>query len=96
MKPRHKKLAVLTWLVMVVAAFTVGQLLHTPNIQSYDTGQSGQAERTLNDLKVTSPPGEHVLLQRQQVLCLRVTPVKPRNQGIAGILHAPEPEAPPR
>jgi RND superfamily putative drug exporter len=60
---RHKKLAVLTWLVMVVAAFTVGQLLHTPNIQSYDTGQSGQAERTLNDLKVTSPPGEHVLIQ---------------------------------
>ena len=60
---RHRKLAVLTWLVMVVAAFTVGQLLHTPNIQSYDTGQSGQAERTLNDLKVTSPPAEHVLIQ---------------------------------
>jgi putative drug exporter of the RND superfamily len=60
---RHKKLAVLTWLVMVVAAFAVGQMLHTPNIQSYDTGQSGQAERTLNDLKVTSPPAEHILIQ---------------------------------
>jgi RND superfamily putative drug exporter len=60
---RHRKLAVLTWLVMVVAAVAVGQLLHTPNIQSYDTGQSGRAERTLNDLKVTSPPGEHILIQ---------------------------------
>ena len=60
---RHRKLAVLTWLVMVVAAIAVGQLLHTPNIQSYDTGQSGQAERTLNDLKVTTPPAEHVLIQ---------------------------------
>jgi putative drug exporter of the RND superfamily len=59
---RHKKLAVLTWLVMVVAAFMVGQLVHTPNINSYDTGQSGQAERTLSQLKVTSPPGEHVLI----------------------------------
>ncbi len=59
---RHKKLAVLTWLVMVVAAFMVGQLVHTPNLNSYDTGQSGQAERTLSQLKVTSPPGEHVLI----------------------------------
>src|SRR3984885_6794550 len=60
---RHRKLAVLTWLVMVVAAFTVGQLLHTPNIQSYDTAQPGRAGRTLNDLKVPSPPAEHVLIQ---------------------------------
>ncbi len=60
---RHRKLAVLSWLVMVVAAVAAGQLLHTPNIQSYDTGQSGQAERTLNDLNVTSPPGEHILIQ---------------------------------
>jgi putative drug exporter of the RND superfamily len=60
---RHRKVAVLAWLVMVVAAFAVGQLLHTPNINSYDTGQSGQAERTLDQLKVSSPPGEHVLIQ---------------------------------
>jgi RND superfamily putative drug exporter len=60
---RHRKLAVLAWLVMVVAAVAVGQLLHTPDVQSNDTGQSGQAERTLNDLSVTAPPGEHVLIQ---------------------------------
>ena len=55
--------AVLAWLVMVVAAVAAGQLLHTPNIQSYDTGQSGQAERTLQRADVTSPPAEHVLIQ---------------------------------
>jgi len=60
---RHRKLAVLSWLVMVVAAVAVGQLLHTPNVPSYDPGQSGQAERTLTDLKVDSPPGEHILIQ---------------------------------
>ncbi|MDQ2877293.1 MAG: MMPL family transporter, partial [Actinomycetota bacterium] len=59
----HRKLAVLTWLVMVVGAFATGQLLHTANVQSYDPGQSGQAERTLNQLKVTTPPAEHVLIQ---------------------------------
>jgi RND superfamily putative drug exporter len=60
---RHRKTAVLGWLVLVAAAFIGGQLLSASNVQSYDPGQSGQAERTLQRLNVTSPPAESVLIQ---------------------------------
>jgi RND superfamily putative drug exporter len=60
---RHRKSAVLGWLALVVAAFAVGQLLGTPNLPSYDTGQSGQAEQTLQRLGVSPPPAESVLIQ---------------------------------
>src|ERR1022692_977688 len=59
----HRKTAVISWLVLVAAAFIVGQLMSASNVQSYDPGQAGQAERTLVRLNVTSPPAEKVLIQ---------------------------------
>ena len=61
---RHRKTAVLGWLVMVVAVFFVGTHVGTSNVNSYDPGQSGQAEQTLSRLHVKSaPPAESVLIQ---------------------------------
>jgi len=61
---RHRKTAVLGWLVMVVAVFFVGTHVGTSNVNSYDPGQSGQAEQTLNRLNIkSSPPAESVLIQ---------------------------------
>ncbi|MDX6392646.1 MAG: putative drug exporter of the superfamily [Streptosporangiaceae bacterium] len=60
---RHRKTAVLGWLFLVAAVFVGGQMLPAKNIQSYDAGQSGQAEQTLNRLSVTSPPAETVLIR---------------------------------
>ena len=53
---RHRKTAVLGWLFLVAAVSVGGQMLPAKNIQSYDAGQSGQAERTLNRLNVPSSP----------------------------------------
>jgi putative drug exporter of the RND superfamily len=61
---RHRKTAVLGWLVLVVAVFVVGQHMGASTVNSYDPGQSGQAEQTLNRLHVkSSPPAESVLIQ---------------------------------
>jgi putative drug exporter of the RND superfamily len=60
---RHRKTAVLGWLALVAAAFAVGQLLGTPNLPQNDPGQSGRAEHTLQQLRVTTPPAERVLIQ---------------------------------
>src|ERR1700728_2826158 len=60
---RHRKTAVLGWLLLVAAVLVGGHLLPATNVQSYDAGQSGQAEQTLNRLNVTFPPAEQVLIQ---------------------------------
>src|SRR5579872_1177704 len=60
---RHRKTAVLGWLLLVAAVLVGGHMLPATNVQSYDAGQSGQAEQTLNRLKVTFPPAEQVLIQ---------------------------------
>jgi putative drug exporter of the RND superfamily len=60
---RHRKTAVLGWLFLVAAVLVGGHILPASNVQSYDVGQSGQAERTLNRLNVTFPPAESVLVQ---------------------------------
>jgi RND superfamily putative drug exporter len=60
---RHHKTAVLGWLVLVAAVFAGAGMLPHGNVNSYDVGQSGQAEQTLNRLNVTSPPAESVLIQ---------------------------------
>jgi putative drug exporter of the RND superfamily len=62
---RHRKTAVLGWLLLVAAIFMVGHLLPVKNVPDYDAGQSGQAEQTLHRLGVTSPPQESVLIQRR-------------------------------
>ena len=60
---RHRKTAVFGWLLLVVAAVVIGQKIGTANINSYDPGQAGQAERVLNRPVVQQPDSESVLVQ---------------------------------
>src|ERR1700722_4562725 len=60
---RHRKTAVLGWLVLVAAVFMAGHSLPAKNVPSYDAGQSGRAEQTLQRLGVVTPPQENVLIQ---------------------------------
>jgi RND superfamily putative drug exporter len=60
---RHRKVAVLAWLVFVAATFCVGQLLSGTSAQQYDAGQAGQGEKILHELKVVSVPAESVLIE---------------------------------
>jgi len=62
---RHRKTAVFGWLLLVAALFVGGQLLGTRSLPGYDAGQSGQAERTLNQVTPTDygSYAESVLIQ---------------------------------
>src|SRR5271166_2570411 len=60
---RHRKTAVFGWLLLVVAAVVIGQRFGTDNLNSYDPGQAGQAERVLNRPVVQQPDSESVLVQ---------------------------------
>ena len=60
---RHRKIVVVGWLLLVAAAFTVGQRLGTTNLNSYDPGQAGRAERVLASPVVPQLAGESVLIQ---------------------------------
>jgi RND superfamily putative drug exporter len=60
---RHRKTAVLGWLVLVAAVFVAGQVVGTRNLPEYDAGASGRAERVLQHAGFTSPPAESVLIQ---------------------------------
>ena len=60
---RHRKTAVFGWLLLVVAAVVIGQRLGTDNLNSYDPGQAGQAERVLDRPVVQQPAAESVLVQ---------------------------------
>jgi RND superfamily putative drug exporter len=62
---RHRKTAVLGWLVLVAAVFVAGHMLPAKNVPAYDAGQSGQAEQTLHRLGATTPPRENVLIQQR-------------------------------
>ena len=62
---RHRKTAVLGWLVMVAAIFVLGSALPAKNVPSNDAGQSGRAEQTLERLGFTAPPAESVLIQER-------------------------------
>ena len=59
----HRKTAVFGWLLLVVAAVVIGQRLGTSNINSYDPGQAGRAERVLDRPVVQQPNAESVLVQ---------------------------------
>ena len=60
---RHRKTAVVGWLLLVVAALVIGQRLGTHNVNSYDPGQAGRAERVLDRPVVQQPAVESVLVQ---------------------------------
>ena len=61
----HRKTAVVGWLLLVAAIFMGGQALGPRNMPSYDAGQSGQAERVLNQVAPAQDNGspEKVLIQ---------------------------------
>jgi len=59
----HRKTAVFGWLLLVIVAVMAGQMLGAKNLQSYDPGQAGRAERVLNQPGVRTPPSESVLIQ---------------------------------
>jgi RND superfamily putative drug exporter len=61
----HRKTAVFGWLLLVAAFFVIGQALGTTSVPSYDSGQSGQAERALQQLTANNitPSQEQVLIQ---------------------------------
>jgi RND superfamily putative drug exporter len=60
---RHRKTAIFGWLLLVAALVVAGHVLSS-SAPSYDPGQAGQAERTLNQLTTQSnvPAVEEVLI----------------------------------
>ncbi len=62
---RHRKTVVFGWLLLVAALFMGGQSLGPGHVQQYDVGQSGQAERVLNQVSTAQYNGspEQVLIQ---------------------------------
>jgi RND superfamily putative drug exporter len=54
---------VIGWLLLVVVAVLIGQRLGTDNLNSYDPGQAGRAERVLAQPVVQQPDNEDVLVQ---------------------------------
>ena len=44
---RHRKTAVLGWLLLVIAVFMAGHAIGSASLNQYDAGQAGQAERVL-------------------------------------------------
>jgi RND superfamily putative drug exporter len=60
---RHRIVVVVGWLLLVVAVFATGQRLGQGNVQGYDPGQAGQAERVLDRPSLQQPPAEQVLIQ---------------------------------
>ncbi len=60
---QHRLIVLGAWLVFVGLAVFVGQVAGAPSRPQYDPGQAGQAERTLSQLGVVTPPAESVLIQ---------------------------------
>jgi len=61
----HRKTAVLGWLLLVAAVFITGQALGAKRLPNYDSGQSGKAERVLQQVAPSRdmPYSEAVLIQ---------------------------------
>jgi putative drug exporter of the RND superfamily len=60
---RHRKTALIGWLLLVAGAVAISGVLGTKNLNSYDPGQAGQAERVLARPGVVQQPIETVLIQ---------------------------------
>jgi putative drug exporter of the RND superfamily len=60
---RHRAIALVGWLLLVAGAVMIGNTLGTKNLNSYDPGQAGQAERVLSRPGVIQRDAESVLIQ---------------------------------
>jgi len=59
---RHRKTAVVGWLVFVAVAYIIGQAFSGTSVQQYDPGQAGRAEQMMKELRVVTAPAESVLI----------------------------------
>ena len=60
---RHRAIALIGWFMLVAGALVIGNMLGTKNLNSYDPGQAGQAERVLARPGVVQRSAESVLIQ---------------------------------
>ncbi|HEV2371376.1 MAG TPA: MMPL family transporter, partial [Streptosporangiaceae bacterium] len=60
---RHGWLALAGWLTLVIGSVVISGFVGTANLNSYDPGQAGQAERVLGRPGVVQPTTETVLVQ---------------------------------
>jgi RND superfamily putative drug exporter len=63
---RHRIVVVVGWLALVVVAFMAGSKLGVPNTNDVGPGQSGQAQRVLNQPGVQQPASESILIQARK------------------------------
>src|SRR5215467_5749613 len=60
---RHRAIALIGWLLLVAGAVVIGNSLGTKNLNSYDPGEAGRAERVLSMPGVVQRPTETILIQ---------------------------------
>src|SRR5690242_5999685 len=62
---RHRALALVGFLFLVAGAVVIGNTLGTKNLNSYDPGEAGRAERVLSSPGVVQRAAESVLIQER-------------------------------
>src|SRR5689334_23506343 len=62
---RHRAIALVGWLFLVAGAVVIGNTLGTKNLNSYDPGEAGRAERMLSSPGVVQRAAESVLIQER-------------------------------
>ena len=62
---RHRAIALVGWLFLVAGAVVIGNTLGTKNLNSYDPGEAGRAERVLSSPGVVQRAAESVLIQER-------------------------------
>jgi RND superfamily putative drug exporter len=62
---RHRAIALIGWLLLVAGAVVIGNMLGTKNLNSYDPGEAGRAERVLSSPGVVQRATESVLVQER-------------------------------
>src|SRR6266516_2621195 len=62
---RHRAIALVGWLLLVAGAVVIGNTLGTKNLNSYDPGEAGRAERVLSSPGVGQRATESGLVQER-------------------------------
>src|SRR5215467_7339987 len=62
---RHRAIALIGWLLLVAGAVVIGNSLGTKNLNSYDPGEAGRAERVLSSPGVVQRATESMLIQER-------------------------------
>ena len=78
---RHRAIALIGWLMLVAGAVVIGNMLGTKNLNSYDPGQAGQAERVLSRPGVVQRDAESVLIQTRDGRTVASDPQARRPSG---------------